>query len=156
MHILLHSPLTYIENQGDIMKLALLLFLLFSLACGNNRQEPKASSQEPHENGATTTNPSENKSQFCQVQQVFNNHCVKCHSTGGKKPDLSSTGLTNSIDKAYRDGKYWIKGGSIADSQVFDAISKGRMPKNAEPLSEQDISLIQSWIETGAKIEQCN
>jgi uncharacterized membrane protein len=92
---------------------------------------------------------------FCQVQNIFENNCIGCHSSGGRKPDLSKSGLKSTVNATYNIDKYWIKSGSTDSSKVYREIESGGMPKNANALSSLDVALVGNWIKEGAHMSEC-
>jgi hypothetical protein len=88
-----------------------------------------------------------------QIQPIFSENCYKCHG-----PDNQESGLR--LDKkqsALKGGERGtpIVAGKPAESLLFRAVNGGgedvaRMPKKADPLSNEAIALIRRWIEQGA------
>jgi len=79
-----------------------------------------------------------------QVKALFVNHCATCHgdkASGGLQLLNKDSGvwMLNNIDPVTRWTIYdRTHGGANLDSAK-------RMPKNQEPLSDQDIELLQEW-----------
>jgi len=89
-----------------------------------------------------------------QIEPIFMEHCAGCH--GEKK---GSGGLRLHTPeaigvKAAKDAKLIVKGkpeeSELYERLVLPADHKKRMPKKADPLSKEKISLIHQWIEQGA------
>ncbi len=100
------------------------------------------------------------------VQPIYDNNCITCHQSTAPPLDLDlSTGNaysnTVNVDSVQSSYKRIIPEGSI-DSYLIAKITGGhqylpflgsgdRMPKTGPPyLSEDDISLISSWVDQGA------
>ena len=88
------------------------------------------------------------------IQPILSENCFKCHG-----PDNQESGLR--LDKKSAAMKGGERGtpilpGKPAESLLFRAINGGgedvpRMPKNGEPLENEQIALIRAWIEQGAQ-----
>jgi mono/diheme cytochrome c family protein len=88
------------------------------------------------------------------IQPILSENCFKCHG-----PDNQEAGLR--LDRkspAMKGGERGspIVAGKPEESLLFRAINGGgedvpRMPKNGEPLENEQIALIRSWIEQGAE-----
>lgn len=91
---------------------------------------------------------------FCKVQEVFDNSCIKCHSTNGQSPSLVRGFAHALINKKGHHGDQLIKAGVSSESELYKLITSAdpnhRMPKNSPPLAKEDIELIRTWIDTGA------
>ena len=84
-----------------------------------------------------------------QIVPVFEQHCMRCHSPGSRKGDLS---LATSADLEAND---FVAAGDPDNSHLLDLVISvdGRppaMPKGADPLSEDEVSLLRRWIGEGA------
>ncbi len=140
---------------------AMLLFVAFA-GCGIEPHNTIGSDSPVH-NGdkevkkpATTDDSGSAKSDlFCQVQKIFDDNCIKCHSANGLSPSLAR-GFDQSvlINKKGHHGNQLVKPGEATKSELFHLITSTdpnhRMPKNGPPLKKEDIELIQTWINTGA------
>ncbi|EMI21142.1 protein containing DUF1549 [Rhodopirellula maiorica SM1] len=85
-----------------------------------------------------------------QVMPIFQQHCVRCHSPGINKGDVSLATIDDLLDN-----DYIIPGESDA-SPLIDLIVAGEgdspaMPQQSEPLSDSDVQTIRDWIDDGAK-----
>ena len=87
------------------------------------------------------------------IQPVFAENCLKCHG-----PDNQEAGLRlDRKEAALKGGERGapIVPGKPSESLLFRAINGGgedvpRMPRKADPLSNEKIALIRTWIEQGA------
>lgn len=85
-----------------------------------------------------------------QIAPIFERHCLGCHSSAKRAGDLALV-----TDSDLRQLEYVVPGNAAA-SPLLEAIAstptdEPRMPKDAEPLSENAVSLIKRWINEGAK-----
>ncbi len=87
------------------------------------------------------------------IRPILSENCYKCHG-----PDNQESGLR--LDKKETALKGGDRGkvilpGKASESILFRAINGGgedvpRMPRNGEPLSNEQVAVIRSWIEQGA------
>ncbi len=86
-----------------------------------------------------------------QVGPILAKHCVKCHYPGNEKGDLSLATATDLLENGY------VEPGDPDDSPLLEIITSAaageqpEMPKNAPPLSKQQVAVLRTWIEQGAK-----
>lgn len=84
-----------------------------------------------------------------RVAPIFQQKCLSCHNDVDHKGGFS----LQSRQSAFADG--FIEAGSAANSHFVAVITpvdgKAEMPKNASPLSNNEIQIIREWIEAGAK-----
>jgi mono/diheme cytochrome c family protein len=84
-----------------------------------------------------------------QVAPILSEHCVRCHSPGNQKGDISlATG------KHLVDNDLVVVGDADA-SHLIDLVTAAEgetpaMPKDATPLAEADVAILRQWIEQGA------
>jgi mono/diheme cytochrome c family protein len=101
------------------------------------------------QNGAPQTGPQILPTFSSIRDNIFTSHCTTCHNPKGVKVDIMDyAALTDPSQK-------WIIAGHPETSQLYVAITshvKGRMPpyKAGPPLSDEEIQIIQSWIQSGA------
>ncbi len=86
-----------------------------------------------------------------QIAPIFEQHCVRCHSPGeeqgrlvagdARRPEVR-TSMSFAGDA---DGSYLIE---LVTSQDGESPA---MPKDAKPLSDDEVDLLRRWIEQGAK-----
>lgn len=84
-----------------------------------------------------------------QIAPIFVKHCVRCHSSAIKKGDIS----LNTIDDLTASGN--VIAGDPANSYLIDLVTSQdgetpAMPKEAEPLSNNEVDLLREWIQQGA------
>jgi len=88
------------------------------------------------------------------IQAILEVHCLKCHGPEKQKGGLR---LDNSTDafKGGDSGERGIVPGESGQSRVFQRVSSKkddeRMPPKGEPLSPQQLELLQRWIDAGAE-----
>lgn len=87
-----------------------------------------------------------------QVQPLLIEHCGKCH---GEKKKLGKLQLhtAEAIQNFHEDEL--VVAGKPDESELFQRVTlpadnKKRMPKGADPLSEEQIALLRQWIAEGA------
>ena len=82
------------------------------------------------------------------VAPILQRRCLSCHNEQESKGDFS----LQTAESAKEDG-YVVAGDAMA-SHLLEVISGGagqpRMPKNSDPLEEEQIELIRKWIDEGA------
>ncbi|MFK7777518.1 MAG: hypothetical protein QM501_05285, partial [Gimesia sp.] len=91
-----------------------------------------------------------------QIRPLLKQHCYDCHSQEGEESGLRLDFGANLLKGGDR-GPSVIPGKS-AESLLFLSLSgQGkipRMPHDLPPLKKSEISLIQQWIDQGAKIPE--
>lgn len=96
---------------------------------------------------------------FSDIQQnIFNQSCAfsGCHA-GSVNPSLAGNSYSNLVNKISSTGIPYIKPNDPANSYVLqkiigsNGISGSRMPLSAQPLSNEQISTIEEWINDGAQ-----
>jgi hypothetical protein len=85
-----------------------------------------------------------------QVAPVLERHCVRCHSDEQHKGGLSLS-TEQSLRKGGESGAAVVPK-NAAESLLIQYIEgdKPEMPKNAPPLSKQEVAQLQNWINAGA------
>lgn len=83
---------------------------------------------------------------FKDVQALMNRTCMPCHAA-----DRMSGGLNLSNYNGIMRGVVAGDPGSSMIIRSVRASGRARMPKNAPPMAESDIQIIESWIKDGAK-----
>ena len=89
------------------------------------------------------------------VQPIFNAKCISCHGKSKKKGDLR----LDSHEQLMKGGESGqvllpgdIKGSELIKLIHLDPNEKRAMPpKGKTPLTEEEIAIIEFWVETGAK-----
>lgn len=89
------------------------------------------------------------------IRPLFESHCYKCH---GPQKQESGLRLDEPASALRTDAVYGpaIVAGNSAESVLILAVTGahadlGRMPPEGEPLSGEQIALVRSWIDQGAK-----
>jgi mono/diheme cytochrome c family protein len=121
--------------------LSLSLALLIAIGCSSSGDGKKAENATP------------NESSYAKVQAVLDKSCVGCH---GEKNPKGGIDLRNHevVMKGGEEGAI-VVAGDPAKSVLVKAL-KGidgvkKMPLRGEPLTEEQIKLIEAWIQDGAK-----
>jgi WD40 repeat protein/mono/diheme cytochrome c family protein len=88
---------------------------------------------------------------FNEVVPVFKKSCTGCHHPGKLKGQLDLT----TYDAAIKGGKNGalVKPGDAKTSMLMEEITgeEPSMPKEGDPLSKDELALIEKWIAQGAK-----
>jgi mono/diheme cytochrome c family protein len=90
---------------------------------------------------------------FSEVNQIFQAHCVSCHS-GARPPEGLHLDSYKGVMAGSKDMQVVVKGNPGKSELVkrIKGISKPRMPRNGPPwLSEDEVAVIEKWIAAGAK-----
>ncbi|HMO62469.1 MAG TPA: DUF1553 domain-containing protein [Ferruginibacter sp.] len=98
--------------------------------------------------------PAKNKIDFnAQVKPIFNKKCIACHGGVKQQSEFSLLFREEALKKA-KSGKYAIVPGDAAQSELIKRIKakdeEERMPYKHEPLSKEDIAILEQWIDEGA------
>jgi mono/diheme cytochrome c family protein len=85
-----------------------------------------------------------------QIAPIFEQHCVRCHSPGNNKGDVS---LATFDDLKSND---FVTAGDPDDSYLIDLVTSQdgdppAMPKEGKSLSDAEAGLLRQWITQGAK-----
>ena len=86
-----------------------------------------------------------------QVAPIFAQRCVACHNARTAKGRLNLETYANLL-KGGESGAAFVANKS-ADSNLQIQIETGEMPKDADPLTAEQIAIIKKWIDTGAKLD---
>jgi len=87
-----------------------------------------------------------------QIHPILANRCLPCHSSEKRSGGLSLATYSDALDGG-RSGAT-IKPGHSAASLIIDRITgttTPQMPMGATPLTEDEIGLIKTWIDQGAR-----
>lgn len=89
-----------------------------------------------------------------QVKPIFNKKCIGCHGGVKKKGDFSLLFREEALQKA-KSGKFAIIPGNARASELIKRIKEKdeeeRMPYKHEPLSKEEIRILEKWIKQGAE-----
>jgi hypothetical protein len=86
-----------------------------------------------------------------QVAPIFAQRCVACHNARTAKGRLNMETYAH-LAKGGESGPAFVPGKS-AESNLQLQIESGEMPKDADPLTPEQIALIKKWIDTGARLD---
>ena len=132
-----------------ILTSAVGFFLIFSTSCGfTEYKNPDPGLNQPQTSAASTgATPvpitSTGTSTFTLVNsQILQPKCLGCHGSGSS-PDFSTYG-------SFATNTQWVTPGNPAGSSIYTAVSQGLMPQGGTPLNASELSLISSWIQSGA------
>lgn len=109
--------------------------------------------------GITAAGPglAQNIPTWSDVQPIFEAHCYGCHGTGGGMAHYIMAGLSlTTYDlalKGSRNGEVLVAGDPEASVLVkrLTGEMEPQMPRDREPLSSPEISLIIAWIAGGLR-----
>jgi hypothetical protein len=98
--------------------------------------------------------PSKNRIDFnTQVKPIFNKKCISCHGGVKQQSNFSLLFREEALQKA-KSGKYAIVPGNVAQSELIKRVKakdqEERMPYKHEPLSNDEIAILEQWIAEGA------
>ncbi len=84
-----------------------------------------------------------------QIAPIFEQHCVRCHSPGNNKGELSLATFDNLQENEY------VIAGKADESYLLEVVTANdgdppAMPKEGDPLSDDDVELLRRWISEGA------
>lgn len=81
------------------------------------------------------------------VAPIFEQHCVRCHSSLSSKGDLSLETFADLKDNEY------VVAGEAEDSHLLQVLTgnQPQMPKAGRPLSPKEVDTIRRWINRGAE-----
>lgn len=86
--------------------------------------------------------------QFASVAEIFQRKCIACHNDVDRQGDFSVQTSESFFEQAF------VEAGSAAQSHLVAILSieagTSRMPKDAAPLSQEEMRSIRSWINAGA------
>ena len=95
-----------------------------------------------------------------QVQPIFTNNCLGCHTPGGQAPfslqaGMSRGNIVNVQATSSCTSDKRVLPGNSASSVLYKKVSGNtcgaRMPLGGTPLNQSDIDLIRDWIDQGAQ-----
>ena len=84
-----------------------------------------------------------------QIAPILSAHCVRCHSANNTKGDISLASIDDLRDNGH------VAPGMPDESYLIELIAgvdgeQPEMPKDADPLSSEQVALIRKWISEGA------
>ena len=86
-----------------------------------------------------------------QVAPIFSQRCLACHNARTAKGRLNMETFAN-LMKGGENGAS-VVANKPGDSLLQTMIEDHSMPKDADPLSAEQIALVKKWIETGARLD---
>lgn len=86
-----------------------------------------------------------------QVAPIFAERCTACHNARMAKGRLNMETFTNLL-KGGESGSA-IVAGKPGDSLVVTMMENGSMPKDADPVTPEQIALVKKWVEMGAPLD---
>jgi len=88
-----------------------------------------------------------------EVKPLFNKKCIVCHGGVRRNADFSLLFRSDALAPV-KSGKRAIVPGESGESELIKRIThddpEERMPKNAAPLSKEEIATLRRWIDEGA------
>jgi len=91
------------------------------------------------------------------VEPVLNKHCAECHLPGGDGDEASGflVDSYSSVMNGTALGPVVVPGDPLSSSLyrlIAGKVDKSiQMPHTKEPMSEQEIAVVETWIEQGAQ-----
>jgi Protein of unknown function (DUF1549)/Protein of unknown function (DUF1553)/Planctomycete cytochrome C len=89
-----------------------------------------------------------------QVKPIINKKCISCHGGVKQQSNFSLLFREEALKKA-KSGKYAIVPGNASRSELVRRIketdAEERMPYKHEPLSKEEIKILERWIDQGAE-----
>ena len=82
------------------------------------------------------------------VKPILDASCVMCHGADNPKAGLSLVGYA-SLMAGSANGPVVVPGDAAA-SRLVQLVTDGRMPKNAEKLTPEQIQMLTDWVNGGA------
>ncbi|QGJ72207.1 Planctomycete cytochrome C [Planctomycetales bacterium 10988] len=84
-----------------------------------------------------------------EIAPILEQHCIRCHTPGNNKGDLSLATIDNLEENGY------LIAGDPEGSYLLDLVTAlegmpPEMPKDAEPLNTEEVALVREWISQGA------
>lgn len=86
-----------------------------------------------------------------QVAPIFSQRCLACHNARTAKGRLNMETFAN-LMKGGENGAS-VVANKPGDSLLQTLIDDHSMPKDADPLTPEQIALVKKWIETGARLD---
>ncbi len=86
-----------------------------------------------------------------QVAPIFSQRCLACHNARTAKGRLNMETFAN-LMKGGENGAS-VVAAKPGDSLLQTMIEDHSMPKDADPLTPEQIALVKKWIETGARLD---
>ena len=81
-----------------------------------------------------------------KIRPMLVEHCDQCHSAEAPEAELAVTALDGSMDES-GEAEVWKKIRKVVDSRAMP-------PKDADPLSDDNVAAILSWVDEGQRLER--
>jgi uncharacterized membrane protein len=133
-------------TAGKLVLCVLIVFGFFAFGSYSGAKLPGTAAM------VSSAQASNDQAGFDQVQPIFEQRCVKCHSGEDPAEGLRLTSYEEAMKGAGEEEV--ILPGQPEDSELVKRIkgeAEPRMPLNQAPLSDDEIELIEQWIEDGAQ-----
>lgn len=82
------------------------------------------------------------------VAPLFAKHCIECHDSAIRKGELDLSRRDSAL--AGGESGQAIVPGKAADSLLWQSVSSNEMPKDREPLSNDEKAALKKWLDSGA------
>ena len=108
----------------------------------------RAGSQSAEERAAEMQLASQTKLFNTQIAPLFAEHCIECHDPAVRKGGLDLSRRTEAMVGG-ESGKV-ITPGKAVDSLLWESVLANEMPKSRPPLSSEEKSVLEKWLDGGA------
>ena len=86
-----------------------------------------------------------------KIAPVFVKRCLACHNARTAKGRYNMENFAGVLKGGESGAPFEV--GKAADSTLVSMLVSGDMPKDADPLTKEEIELVKKWIDTGAKLD---
>jgi len=84
------------------------------------------------------------------IAPLLEQHCIRCHTPGNEKGELSLASIENLAENGYIDPGN-ANGSYLIELIQSDENGQARMPQESPPLSKEEVALFRRWIDAGAE-----
>ncbi|MCC9640782.1 DUF1592 domain-containing protein [Rhodopirellula sp. JC740] len=84
-----------------------------------------------------------------QVAPLLARHCLECHDSATQKGGLDLS--RHQLAMVGGESGAVITPGNASDSLLWDQVHSGDMPPQGQPLSDEEVTLLKEWIDSGAR-----
>ncbi len=81
-----------------------------------------------------------------KAKAILEQRCYACHGEAGS----ADGGINFVLDRSRLVKRKKVVPGKSAESPLFRQVKTGSMPKDAEPLSKDELEVLKTWIDSGA------
>jgi len=113
-----------------------------------NPTEPAAADTGARPTATSAPAASDAPSFSQDVLPILEANCTRCHGSSRQSDGLAMNTYTALLEGSTTGAV--VTPSDAAGSKLVEVISNGRMPKNATPLTAEEIQLISDWINAGA------